>query len=91
MAQWQYKTFCTELNSSVDVDDELRKILQDYGMKGWELVQVLQPKNDTHYHLVFKLEGRSCQISSQQTPRRGRHQLESPLAPSQVPIIYRRK
>jgi hypothetical protein len=50
----QYKTFCTELDSSVDLDDELRKILQDYGMKGWELVQVLQPKNDTRYHLVFK-------------------------------------
>ena len=44
MAQWQYKTFCTELSGSVDLDDELRKILQDYGMKGWELVQVLQPK-----------------------------------------------
>ena len=54
MAQWQYKTFCTESSSSVDLDDELRKILQDYGMKGWELVQVLQPKNDTRYHLVFK-------------------------------------
>jgi hypothetical protein len=50
----QYKTFCTELDSSVDLDDELRKILQDYGMKGWELVHVLQPKNDTRYHLVFK-------------------------------------
>ena len=54
MAHWQYKTFCTELNSSIDLDDELRRILQDYGMKGWELVQVLQPKNDTRYHLVFK-------------------------------------
>jgi len=54
MAQWQYKTFCTELNSSVDLDGELRNILLDYGMKGWELVQVLQPKNDTRYHLVFK-------------------------------------
>jgi hypothetical protein len=50
----QYKTFCTELDSSVDLDDELRKILQDYDMKGWELVHVLQPKNDTRYHLVFK-------------------------------------
>ena len=25
-------------------------------MKGWELVQVLQPKNDTRYHLVFKTQ-----------------------------------
>jgi len=23
-------------------------------MKGWELVQVLQPENDIRYHLVFK-------------------------------------
>jgi hypothetical protein len=56
MAQWQYETFCTELNRSVDLDEKPRKILQDYGMKGWELVQVLQPKNDTRYHLVFKTQ-----------------------------------
>ena len=56
MAQWQYKTLCTELNRSVDFDEELRKILQDHGMKGWELVQVLQPRNDALYHLVFKAE-----------------------------------
>lgn len=56
MAQWQYETFCTELNRSVDFDEELREILQNYGMKGWELMQVLQPKNDTRYHLVFKTE-----------------------------------
>jgi hypothetical protein len=54
MAQWQYKTFCTELKSSIDFDEELRSVLQDYGMKGWELVQVLQPQNDTRYHFVFK-------------------------------------
>ena len=41
MVQWQYVTLCTELNRSVGFDEELRKILQDYGMKGWELVQVL--------------------------------------------------
>ena len=56
MAQWQYSTFSTDLNGSVDFDAELRKILQGYGMKGWELVQVLQPRNDTRYHLVFKTE-----------------------------------
>jgi hypothetical protein len=56
MAQWQYKTLCTALNRSVDFDEELRKILQDYGMKGWELVQVLQPRIDGLYHLVFKTE-----------------------------------
>ena len=56
MARWQYKTLSTELNRSVDFDEELQKILQDYGMKGWELVQVLQPQNDTRYHLVFKTQ-----------------------------------
>jgi hypothetical protein len=54
MAQWQYSMFSTELNRSVDFDEELRKILEDRGMKGWELVQVLQPQNDARYHLVFK-------------------------------------
>ncbi len=56
MSQWQYSTICPELNRSVDFEEELRKILQDYGMKRWELVQVLQPRNDTRYHLVFKTE-----------------------------------
>ena len=56
MAQWQYATLRTELNRSVDFDDELRTILQDYGMKGWELVQVLQPRSDALYHLAFNTE-----------------------------------
>jgi hypothetical protein len=47
MAQWQYKKFCTELKSSIDFDEELRSVLQDYGMNGSELVQVLQPQDDT--------------------------------------------
>jgi hypothetical protein len=44
------------VNPSVDFDEELREILEDYGMKGWELVQVLQPQNDARYHLVFKTQ-----------------------------------
>lgn len=56
MAQWQYATLCTELKGSVNFDAELQKILKDYGMKGWELVQVVQPRNDSVYHLVFKTE-----------------------------------
>ena len=55
MEQWRYATFCTELNPSVDFDEELRKILQDYGMKGWEL-GAGAAQNDTRYHLVFKTE-----------------------------------
>ena len=56
MAQWQYATIDAELESGVDFDEELQKILDEYGMKGWELVQVLQPKSDTRYHLVFKAQ-----------------------------------
>lgn len=56
MAQWQYATLRTELSGRNNFDEELRKILKDYGMKGWELVQVLQLRNDSVYHLVFKTE-----------------------------------
>jgi hypothetical protein len=56
MAQWQYSMLSTELDCNVDFDEELQKILQDYGMRGWELVQVLEPKNDASYHFVFKTE-----------------------------------
>ena len=60
MAQSQYATLCTGLNRSVDFDEVLRKILQNYGLKEWELVQVLQPRNDAFYHLVFKAERSLC-------------------------------
>ena len=56
MAQWQYATLCTELRRSVNFDTELQKILKNYGMKGWELVQVLQPGTDSLYHLIFKTQ-----------------------------------
>ena len=56
MAQWQYATLCTELKGTVNFDTELQKILKNYGMKGWELVQVLQPGNDSLYHLIFKTQ-----------------------------------
>jgi len=47
---------CAELDGNVNFDEELQKILLDYGSRGWELVQVLRPKNDARYHLVFKME-----------------------------------
>ena len=56
MAQWQYATLCTELKTSANFDAELQKILKNYGMNGWELVQVLQPGNDSLYHLIFKTQ-----------------------------------
>ncbi len=31
-----------------------RGVLQDYGMQGWELVQVLEPKADGRCHMLFK-------------------------------------
>jgi len=36
MAQWQYSTMCTEFERSINFDEDLRKILQDCGMRGWE-------------------------------------------------------
>ena len=36
MAQWQYSTMCTEFDRSTNFDEDLREILQDYGMRGWE-------------------------------------------------------
>lgn len=57
MAQWQYSTLCREIDGGgADFDDELRRILQEYGMQGWELVQALQLQNDSRYHLVFKTQ-----------------------------------
>ena len=56
MAQWKYATLCTEIDGGVDFDDELRRILQEYGMQGWELVQALQLESDSRYHLVFKTQ-----------------------------------
>ena len=43
-------------NRNGDFDEDPRKVLKDYGMKGGELVQVLQPRNDALYHLAFKTE-----------------------------------
>ena len=56
MAQWQYSMLCAELDRNVNFDEALQKILLDYGMRGWELVQLLEPKRDGRYHLVFKME-----------------------------------
>lgn len=56
MAQWQYSMLRAKLDRNVNFDDELQKILLDYGMRGWELVQVLEPRNEDRYHLVFKTE-----------------------------------
>jgi hypothetical protein len=58
MAQWQYATIDAELESGVDFDEELHRILDEYGMKGWELVQVLQPKAIPATIWSLRLKGR---------------------------------
>jgi len=54
MAQWQYATLCTELTVALTLMTDC-ETLQDYGMKGWELAQVLH-QEATPGHLVFKNE-----------------------------------
>ena len=59
MSQWQYEIQRIEPRPDVDLDDQLKGVLQDYGMKGWELVQVLhrhRVPEDPIYRLIFKTE-----------------------------------
>lgn len=59
MAEWQYRIQRIELRPDVDLDDQIKTVLQDYGKKGWELVQVLQRHSvpeDPIYRLIFKTE-----------------------------------
>ena len=59
MAEWNYQIHRIEVRSDADLDDQIKTVLQDYGAKGWELVQVLhrlkQPE-DPIYRLIFKAE-----------------------------------
>ena len=56
MAQWLYQIHQKRLESGADLDEQLQKILGEYGDKGWELVQILLPQDSTGYHLVFKTQ-----------------------------------
>ena len=59
MAEWQYQIHRIELRPGADLDSEIETVLRDYGMKGWELVQVLQRHDvaqDPIYRLIFKTE-----------------------------------
>lgn len=55
MAEWQYQIHRVELRSDSDFDQELENALEQYGIKGWELVEVL-PQHDRPnvYRLIFK-------------------------------------
>jgi len=56
MAQWQYQIKEPKLESTVGLDEQLQKVLREYGNGGWELVQVLTPKDSAKCQLIFKTE-----------------------------------
>jgi hypothetical protein len=59
VAEWQYRIHRVELLNEAELDNQIEDILQDYGTKGWELVQVLQRQRvpeDPTYRLIFKSE-----------------------------------
>ncbi len=55
MAEWQYLIHRLEIDPSAEFDQQWLTTLEDLGAKGWELSEVLEPKNDTNlYRLIFK-------------------------------------
>lgn len=59
MAEWQYRIHRIELLHDADLDNQIEDVLQEYGTKGWELVQVLhrhKVPEDPIYRLIFKTE-----------------------------------
>ena len=55
MAEWQYEIHRVEFGPGNQFDEELEKTLEQYGAKGWELVEVLpQQDNAGVYRLIFK-------------------------------------
>ena len=59
MAEWRYRIHRVELLKEAELDNQIEDILQDYGTKGWELVQVWQRQRvpeDPICRLIFKSE-----------------------------------
>ena len=59
MAQFQYQVHRIEVLPNANLDDQIEKFLDDYGMRGWELVQILhrdKVPEDPIYRLIFKTE-----------------------------------
>ena len=55
MAEWQYQIHRIEIASGENVDAQLATALAEYGTKGWELVEILQPETSANaYRLIFK-------------------------------------
>jgi len=46
-----------QLSHDAELDNQIEEVLQEYGTKGWELVQVFQRRTvpeDPTYRLIFK-------------------------------------
>ncbi len=58
MSVWLYEIHRGELLPGIYFDDQIQKVLRDYGARGWELVQVLggSTTEDRTYRLIFKTE-----------------------------------
>lgn len=59
MAQFKYQIHRIEVLPTADLDAQIEKALIEYGMKGWELVQILhrdKVSDDPTYRLIFKTE-----------------------------------
>lgn len=59
MAQFEYQIHRIKLLPDADLDSQIEKVLLDYGMKGWELVQILhrdRVPEDPIYRLILKSE-----------------------------------
>lgn len=55
---WLYQIHPIELPSGLDWDNQMQKVLREYGTRGWELVQVLDGSitGARTYQLIFKTE-----------------------------------
>jgi len=59
MAEFKYKIHRIEHRPDADFYDHLEKILDEYGMNGWELVQIMhrdKVSEDPIYGLIFKTQ-----------------------------------
>ena len=55
MAEWQYQVHRFSLEAGIDFDEQIQATLTEFGSKGWELVEVLEPKTESDmYRLIFK-------------------------------------
>lgn len=71
MAQWQYSMFSAELNRNVDFDEELRKILEDYGMKGWNWCRCCNHQMMPATIWSLRPKGRYIRVSNWQSTNAG--------------------